>query len=82
MIIRLTVGFLILGLGAMFARAVPVPCRFCGFDADSSFEDIGAVYKAADRVVIGAVSGKLGPDNNLIFHPRKIIKGDAATQIT
>jgi hypothetical protein len=79
--IRQTVGLLILGLGAMYARASPVPCRFGGFDADSSFEDIGAAYKAADLVVIGAVSGKAGPDNNLIFHPRKIIKGDAGAQI-
>jgi hypothetical protein len=80
--IRMTVGFLILGLGAMSARAAPLPCRFGGFDADSSFEDIGAAYKAAELVVIGAVSGKTGRDNNLIFHPRTVIKGDAATQIT
>jgi hypothetical protein len=80
--IRLTFGFLILGLGAMYARAAPVPCRFGGFDADSSFEDIGAAYKAADLVVIGAVSGKTGLDKNLIFHPRKVIKGDAGSQIT
>ena len=80
--VRLTVGFLILGLGAAYAQAAPLPCRFGGFDADSSFEDIGAAYKAADLVVIGTVSGKAGLDNDLIFHPRKIIKGDAATQIT
>jgi hypothetical protein len=76
-----TVG-LILGLIALSARAAPVPCRFGGFDADSSFEDIGAAYKAADLVVIGTVSGKTVLDHNLIFHPRKIIKGDAGTQIT
>jgi hypothetical protein len=79
--ICMTVGFLILGLIAMHARAAPDPCRFGGFDGDSSFEDIGAAYKAADLVVIGAVSGKTGLDNNLIFHPRKFIKGDAGTQI-
>jgi hypothetical protein len=70
------------GLIAVSARAAPVPCRFGGFDADSSFQDIGAAYKAADLVVIGAVSGKAGPDSSLIFHPRKVIKGDADTQIT
>jgi DNA-binding cell septation regulator SpoVG len=80
--IRLTIGFLILWLTAVYARAAPVPCRFGGFDTDSTFEDIGAAYKAADLVVIGAVSGKTGLDNNLIFHPRKVIKGDAGTQIT
>jgi hypothetical protein len=79
--IRMTVGFLVLGLFAIYARAAPVPCRFGGFDTDSSFEDIGAVYKAADLVVIGTVTGKTGLDNNFIFHPRKVIKGDASTQI-
>jgi DNA-binding cell septation regulator SpoVG len=76
-----TIG-LILGLIAVSARASPVTCRFGGFDGDSSFQDIGAAYKAADLVVIGAVSGKTGLDNNLIFHPQKIIKGDAGKQIT
>src|SRR5258708_18627173 len=76
-----TIG-LILGLIALSARAAPVPCRFGGFDGDSSFEDIGAAYKAADLVVIGAVSGKTGLDNNLIFHPQMVIKGDAGTKIT
>jgi hypothetical protein len=80
--IRLTVGFIIFGLVAMHARAAPVPCRFGGFDAGSSFEDIGAAYKAADLVVIGTVTGKTGLHNNLIFHPQKVIKGDAGTQIT
>jgi len=80
--IRMTTVGLILGLIAVSARAAPEPCRFGGFDADSSFQDIGAAYKAADLVVIGAVSGKGGPDSNLIFHPRKVIKGDAGTQIT
>jgi hypothetical protein len=80
--IRMTVGFLIFGLIAVSARAAPVPCRFGGFDGDSSFEDIGAAYKAADLVVIGAVTGKTGLANNLIFHPQKIIKGAADTQIT
>jgi hypothetical protein len=80
--IRLTVGFLILGLFAVHARAAPVPCRFGGFDGDSSFEDIGAAYKAADLVVIGTVTGKTGLANDLIFHPQKIIKGAAGTQIT
>ena len=79
--IRMTTVGLILGLIAVSARAAPVPCRFGGFDADSSFQDIGAAYKAADLVVIGAVSGKGGPDSNLIC-PRKVIKGDADTQIT
>jgi len=80
--ICMTVGFLILGLIAVSARAAPVPCRFGGFDGDSSFEDIGAVYKAADLVVIGTVTGKTGLSNNLVFHPQKIIKGEAGTQIT
>jgi DNA-binding cell septation regulator SpoVG len=80
--IRIATIGLILGLIAVSARAAPVPCRFGGFDADSSFEDIGAAYKAADLVVIGAVSGKTGLDHNLIFHPQKVIKGDAGTQIT
>jgi DNA-binding cell septation regulator SpoVG len=80
--IRMTTIGLILGLIAVSARAAPVPCRFGGFDGDSSFEDIGAAYKAADLVVIGAVRGKTGLDNNLIFHPQKVIKGDAGTQIT
>src|SRR5450631_2314922 len=80
--IRMTGMGLILGLIAVSARAAPEPCRFGGFDADSSFEDIGAAYKAADLVVIGAVSGKNGLDGNLIFHPQRVIKGDAGTQIT
>ena len=73
---------LVLGLVALSARASPVPCRFGGFDGDSSFEDIGAAYKAADLVVIGAVSGKTGFDNDLIFRPQMVIKGAAGTQIT
>ena len=76
-----TIG-VILGLIAVSSRAAPVPCRFGGFDGDSSFEDIGAAYKAADLVVIGAVSGKTGLGNNLIFHPQMVIKGDAGTKIT
>jgi hypothetical protein len=80
--IRMTTIGLILGLIAVSARAAPVPCRFGGFDGDSSFEDIGAAYKAADLVVIGAVSAKTGLDNNLIFHPQRVIKGDARKQIT
>jgi len=76
-----TIG-LILGLIAVSAQAAPVPCRFGGFDGDSSFEDIGAAYKAADLVVIGAVSGKTALGNNLMFHPQMIIKGDAGTKIT
>ena len=79
--ICMTVGFLILGLIAASARTAPVPCRFGGFDADSSFEDIDAVYKAADLVLIGTVTGRTGFANNLAFHPQKIIKGDAGTQI-
>jgi DNA-binding cell septation regulator SpoVG len=80
--IRVITSALILGLTALCARAAPVPCRFGGFDADSSFEDIGAAYKAADLVVIGIASGKTGLDHNLIFHPQKVIKGEAGTQIT
>jgi hypothetical protein len=80
--IRMTTVGLILGLIAVSARAAPERCRFGGFDGDSSFEDIGAAYKAADLVVIGAVIGKTGLDNNLIFHPQKVIRGDAGTQIT
>jgi len=80
--IRQSVGLLILGLGAIYARASPVACRFGGFDGDSTFEDIGAAYKAADLVVIGTVTGKTGLDNNLIFHPQKVIKGHAGAQIT
>jgi hypothetical protein len=76
-----TIG-LILGLIAVSARAAPVPCRFGGFDGDSSFEDIGAAYRAADLVVIGAVSGKTGLGNNLIFHLQMVIKGSAGTKIT
>jgi DNA-binding cell septation regulator SpoVG len=79
---RMTAGFLVLALIAMYARAAPVPCRFGGMDVDSSFEDIGAAYKAAELVVIGTVTGKTGLDNNLIFHSQKVIKGDAGTQIT
>jgi hypothetical protein len=80
--IRIPVGLLILGLIAVSARAAPVPCRFGGFDGDSTFEDIGAVYRAADLVVIGTVTGKTGNGDNLIFRPQKVIKGDAGTQIT
>jgi DNA-binding cell septation regulator SpoVG len=80
--IRMTTIGLVLGLIAVSARAAPVPCRFGGFDVDSSFEDIGAAYKAADLVVIGTVTGKTGLDNNLIFHTQNVIKGDAGTQIT
>jgi hypothetical protein len=79
---RVIVEFLVLGLIVVGARASPVPCRFGGFEGDSAYEDIGAVYKAADLVVIGTVTGKTGPDNNLIFHPQKVIKGAADTQIT
>jgi hypothetical protein len=80
--IRLTPGFLIFGLTAAHALAAPAPCRFGGFDGDSSFEDIGAVYKAADLVVIGTVLGKNSLDGNLAFHPQKIIKGAANTPIS
>jgi DNA-binding cell septation regulator SpoVG len=79
---RVTTIGVILALIAVSARAAPVPCRFGGFDGDSSFEDIGAAYKAAELVVIGTVSGKTALDNNLIFRPQKVIKGDAGTQIT
>jgi len=72
---------LVLGLIAVSARAAPEPCRFGGFESDSSFEDIGAAYKASDLVVIGAVSGKTGVDHNLIFHPQEVIKGDAGARI-
>jgi hypothetical protein len=80
--IRVTVGFLFIGLIAVPALAAPAPCRFGGFDADSTFEDIGAVYQAADLVVIGTVTGKTSPDSNVSFHLQKIIKGAAGTQIT
>jgi hypothetical protein len=79
--IRIATIGLILGLIAVSAQAAPAPCRFGGFDGDSSFEDIGAAYKAADLIVIGTVTGKAGPDNNLIFHPQVVIKGDAGPQI-
>lgn len=72
---------LVLGLMALSARAAPEPCRFGGFDGNSSFEDIGAAYKAADLVVIGSVSGKTEPENDLVFRPRKVIKGDAGAKI-
>ena len=79
---RVIVALLVLGLIVVGARASPVPCRFGGFEGDSTYEDIGAVYKAADLVVIGTVTGKTGPDNNLIFHPQTVIKGAADAQIT
>src|ERR1700730_12509051 len=78
---RVIVALLVLGLIVVGARASPVPCRFGGFEGDSTYEDIGAVYKAADLVVIGTVTGKTGPDDNLIFRPQKVIKGAADTAI-
>jgi hypothetical protein len=80
--IRMTTIGLMLGLIAVSARAAPVPCRFGGFGGDSTFEDIGGLYNAADLVVIGTVTGKTGLDDNLIFHPQKVIKGVAGTRIT
>jgi hypothetical protein len=79
---RVIIGFLLVGLVAVHALAAPVPCRFGGFDGDSTFEDIGAVYKAADLVVIGTVTGKTGLDSNLGFRLQKVIKGAADTRIT
>ena len=70
-----------MGLLGVRAIASPVPCRFGGFDADSTFEDIGASYKAADLVVIGTVTGKTRLDSNLLFNVQKVIKGVADTQI-
>jgi hypothetical protein len=79
---RVTVGFILIGLIGVRAVASPVPCRFGGFDGDSTFEDIGASYKAADLVVIGIVTGKTHLDSNLVFHVQKVIKGAADTPIT
>jgi hypothetical protein len=79
---RVTVGLLLIGLIGVRSLAAPVPCRFGGFDGDSTFEDIGASYKAADLVIIGAVTGRADPDSNLVFNVQKVIKGAAGTQIT
>jgi hypothetical protein len=79
---RATVAFMLIGLIGIRALGAPVPCRFGGFDGDSTFEDIGASYKAADLVVIGTVTGKTRLDNNLVFNVQKVIKGAADTQIT
>jgi hypothetical protein len=78
---RLSLVLVLFGLTTVPAGASPVPCRFGGYDADSSFYDIGAVYKAADLVVIGTVTGKSGEDGSLIFHPQRIIKGTVDRQI-
>jgi hypothetical protein len=72
---------LLVGLTTVPAVASPVPCRFGGYGADSSLYDIGAVYKAADLVVIGTVTGKSGKDGNLVFYPHKLIKGTVDRQI-
>src|ERR1700692_4466900 len=80
--IRVAVGFILIGLIGERAFASPVPCRFGGFGGDSTFEDIGAVYKAADLVVIGTVTGKPRLDSNFLFHAQKVIKGAADAQIT
>jgi hypothetical protein len=80
--IRVTVGFLFIGLVGVHAFAAPVPCRFGGFDGNSTFEDIGASYKAADLVVIGTVTGKTRHESNLLLNVQKVIKGAADGQIT
>lgn len=77
--IRVTVGFLLIGLMGVRSFAAPAPCRFGGFDGDSAFEDIGASYKAADLVVIGTVTGKTRLDSNLVFKVQTVIKGVADT---
>ena len=79
---RVIVRFLWIGLIGVHALAAPVPCRFGGFDGYSTFEDIGVLYKAADLVVIGTVTGKTSLDGNLGLRLQKIIKGAAGTQIT
>jgi hypothetical protein len=79
---RVTVGFILIGLIGVRAVASPVPCRFGGFDGDSTFEDIGASYKAADLVVIGTVAGKTRLNSNLLLNVQKVIKGAADAQIT
>jgi hypothetical protein len=78
---RANVAFILIGLIGVRALASPVPCRFGGFDADSTFEDIGASYKAADLVVIGTVTGKTRLGRNLVFAVQKVIKGAADTPI-
>jgi hypothetical protein len=80
--IRVTVGFLFIGLVGVHALAAPVPCRFGGFGGDSTFEDIGASYEAADLVVSGTVAGKTRLDSNLLLNVQKVIKGAADAQIT
>ena len=79
---RIAIAFLLIGLIAERAFASPVPCRFGGFDQDSTFEDIGASYNAADLVVIGTVTGKTRLESNLLFNVQKVIKGATDTQIT
>lgn len=79
---RAIVALILIGLIGVRAVASPVPCRFGGFDGDSTFEDIGASYKAADLVVIGTVAGKTRLDSNLLLNVQKVIKGAAGTQIT
>jgi hypothetical protein len=79
---RVNVAFILMGLIGVRAGASPVPCRFGGFDVDSTFEDIGASYKAADLVVIGTVTGKTGVDNNLLFTVQKVVKGASDGQIS
>ena len=80
--IRVAVGFILIGLIGERAFASPVPCRFGGFDGNSTFEDIGASYKAADLVVIGTVTGKTRLESNLLLNVQKVIKGAADAQIT
>lgn len=80
--IRATVAFILSTLIAVRAVASPAPCRFGGFDGDSTFDNIGASYQAADLVVIGTVTGKTRFGSNLLFNVQNVIKGSVGTPIT
>lgn len=70
-------------LTSSLALASPEPCRFGGITEKSTTVDITSVYKAADAVVIGKVTGRESfGGSDLIFQVERSIKGISGKEIT
>jgi hypothetical protein len=63
------------------AQASPDSCKFGGANDKATYVDIASIYKAADLVVTGQVTGMDGGGSDLIFAVDKTIKGESAKEI-
>ena len=65
----------------MAAQAEPSMCKFGGYDGKATTVDLAAIYRAADVVVTGKVTGRENDGSDLTFAVDKTIKGMPARQI-